>query len=112
MAGIKDWAIEQFGDNDKLFLQSGVVAGMLVLAVVAGLMTRLRFGAGAALMVAMVAAPVLVIVTRPVFEVVDLVPAVRLGRHRGHGPAARRRGDVARHRRGAPRRGPHQRPAG
>jgi DMSO/TMAO reductase YedYZ molybdopterin-dependent catalytic subunit len=76
MAPVKDWAIEQFGEDDKLFLQAGVVVGMLVLAVVAGLLTRLRFEAGAAMMIAMIAAPVAVLVTRPVFGPVDLVPSL------------------------------------
>jgi DMSO/TMAO reductase YedYZ molybdopterin-dependent catalytic subunit len=79
MAAFKDWAIEQFGENDKVFLQGGIVVGMLVLAVVAGLVARVRWWAGAVVMALMLAAPVAVILTRPVFEVLDLVPCLVAG---------------------------------
>jgi DMSO/TMAO reductase YedYZ molybdopterin-dependent catalytic subunit len=79
MAAFKDWAIEQFGENDKVFLQGGIVVGMLVLAVVAGLVARIRWWAGAVVMALMLAAPVAVILTRPVFGVVDLVPCLVAG---------------------------------
>ncbi|MGW0906228.1 sulfite oxidase [Streptomyces sp. NPDC002853] len=38
-APVKDWAIQQFGTNDKLVLQSGILAVLALLAVVLGLLS-------------------------------------------------------------------------
>lgn len=75
-ASIKDWAIEQFGENDKVFLVGTVMAGVAVLALVAGLLTRVRFRYGAGLLVVLVAIAGAAVVIRPAFEVLDLVPSV------------------------------------
>ena len=40
---LKEFAIRQFGTNDKLILIGSVMAGVLVLAAVAGLLARRRF---------------------------------------------------------------------
>ncbi|MEO9324054.1 molybdopterin-dependent oxidoreductase [Nocardioides sp. C4-1] len=109
MAGIKDWAIEQFGDNDKVFLVGSVMAGVAVLALVAGLVTRLGFRWGALMMLLLVAVAGAAVVVRPLFEVLDLVPTVlaavfavaslylldRLGRGLPVDPRARSSAEVA-----------------
>jgi DMSO/TMAO reductase YedYZ molybdopterin-dependent catalytic subunit len=57
---LKEWAIAQFGTHDKTVLVGSVLAGVLVLAALAGLLARPRFGYGAALLVALVAIPAVV----------------------------------------------------
>ena len=44
---VKEWAIAQFGTNDKPILIGSVLLGVLVLAAVAGLLARRRFAYGA-----------------------------------------------------------------
>jgi DMSO/TMAO reductase YedYZ molybdopterin-dependent catalytic subunit len=56
---MKEWAIRQFGSNDKAVLVGSVLVGVLVLAAVAGLLARRRFAYGAALLVVLVAVPAL-----------------------------------------------------
>ena len=67
-------AIEQFGSADKPILIGSVFAGVLVLAAVAGLLTRRRFAIGATMIVLLVAAAAAAVVTRPAFEASDVVP--------------------------------------
>jgi DMSO/TMAO reductase YedYZ molybdopterin-dependent catalytic subunit len=71
---MKEWAIRQFGSNDKPVLIGSVLAGVLVLAAVAGLLARRRFRDGAVLLVALVAIAGTAAVRRPAAEAVDVVP--------------------------------------
>ena len=69
-------AIERFGSADKPILIGTVFAGVLVLAAVAGLLTRRKFAIGATMIVALVAAAAAAVVTRPAFEAVDVIPSI------------------------------------
>ena len=70
---MKEWAIRQFGSNDKPILIGSVMAGVLVLAAIAGLLARRRFRNGAAMLVVLVAVAGALAIRRPNAE---------LGRHR------------------------------
>ncbi|GAB3197711.1 sulfite oxidase [Nocardioides hungaricus] len=72
----KEWAIRQFGTNDKAVLVGSVMLGVLVLAAVAGLLARRRFGYGAGLLVALVAIPAVAAVSRPGAGALDVVPSL------------------------------------
>ncbi len=52
---LKEWAIRNFGSNDKLILVGTVIIAVLVLAAVAGVLARRRLAAGATMLVALVA---------------------------------------------------------
>src|SRR5688572_29088035 len=73
---MKEWAIKQFGSNDKPILIGSVMAGVLVLAAVAGLLARRRFRNGAALLVVLVAVAGTAAIIRPAAELADVVPGV------------------------------------
>ncbi|MFB9314259.1 hypothetical protein ACFFRI_14485, partial [Nocardioides plantarum] len=88
---MKEWAIKRFeseegfsvgpfdfgaGNYDKVVLIGSVFLGVAVLALVAGLLTRVRFALGAAMLVVLVAVAAGAVIDRPLFEVVDLVPAL------------------------------------
>ncbi len=73
---MKEWAIRQFGSNDKPILIGSVMAGVLVLAAIAGLLARRRFRNGAALLVLLVAVAGAAAIRRPAAELVDVVPGV------------------------------------
>jgi len=73
---LKEWAIRRFGSNDKNVLIGSVLAGVLLLSVVAGLLARRRFRYGAALLVLMVTVAAVTVVRRPAFEPRDLLPSV------------------------------------
>lgn len=88
---MKEWAIRTFdskdgfsvgpfdfgaGNYDKVVLVGSVFLGVGVLALVAGLLTRIRFAFGATMLVVMVLVAAGAVVDRPVFEVLDLVPAL------------------------------------
>lgn len=73
---VKEWAIRQFGDNDKPVLVGSVLAGVLVLAAVAGLLARRRFRLGAGLLVVLVAVAGATALNRPAAEPGDLVPSL------------------------------------
>ena len=73
---MKEWAIRQFGSNDKLILIGSVMLGVLVLAAVAGLLARRRFAYGAALQVVLVAVAAFTALNRPTTELVDVVPSI------------------------------------
>jgi DMSO/TMAO reductase YedYZ molybdopterin-dependent catalytic subunit len=73
---VKEWAIAQFGTKDKPILIGSVLLGVLVLAAVAGVVARRRFRDGAIILMALVAVPVVAVLTRPTVEALDLVPAV------------------------------------
>ncbi len=73
---MKEWAIQQFGTWDKPILIGSVFAGVLVLSAVAGLLTLRRFEHGAGLLIALVGLAAAATINRPVFEPVDLLPAL------------------------------------
>ncbi len=73
---LKQWAIDHFGSADKTILVGSVLAGVLVLAGVAGILARRRTRYGAGLLVALVAIAATAVVTRPEASVFDLVPSV------------------------------------
>lgn len=73
---MKEWAIQQFGSNDKPILIGSVFAGVLVLAAVAGVLARRRFALGAGLLVVLVALAAGATINRPQFEALDLLPSV------------------------------------
>ena len=52
---LKEWAVKNFGTNDKPILIGSVFAGVLVLAAVAGALSRRRFAVGAGLLALLVA---------------------------------------------------------
>ncbi|KAA1420251.1 molybdopterin-dependent oxidoreductase [Nocardioides humilatus] len=72
---MKDWAIERFGTKDKTVLVGSVMAGVLVLAGVAGLLARRRTRYGAGLLVVLVAIAAGAVLTRPKASVLDLGPS-------------------------------------
>jgi DMSO/TMAO reductase YedYZ molybdopterin-dependent catalytic subunit len=73
---MKEWAIRQFGENDKTVLVGSVLLGVLVLAAIAGLVARRRFAYGAGLLVLLVAIPAVAAVTRPGASALDVVPSL------------------------------------
>ncbi|WP_148615258.1 molybdopterin-dependent oxidoreductase [Nocardioides rubriscoriae] len=87
---MKEWAIKQFdtdgfsvgpfdfaaGNYDKVVLIGSVFVGVGVLALVAGLITRIRFAYGATMLVVLVLVAAGAVVDRPAFEALDLVPVV------------------------------------
>jgi DMSO/TMAO reductase YedYZ molybdopterin-dependent catalytic subunit len=73
---MKEWAIRTFGTADKLILVGSVLAGVLVLAGVAGLLARRRTRYGAGLLLVLVAIAATAVATRPEASVADLVPSV------------------------------------
>ncbi len=88
--GMKEWAIRTFdtdgfgvgpvdfpaGNYDKVVLIGSVLIGVLVLAAVAGILTRRNFGLGAALLVVLVAVAATAVLTRPTVGALDVVPSV------------------------------------
>ena len=73
---LKEYAIRQFGSNDKPVLIGSVMGGVLVLAAVAGLLARRRFALGAALQLALVAVAAFTALNRPAAELGDVVPSL------------------------------------
>jgi len=73
---VKQWAIRSFGTADKAILVGSVLAGVLVLAGVAGILARRRVRYGAGLLLALVAVAATAVLTRPEASVADLVPSV------------------------------------
>ena len=76
---MKEWAIRQFGTADKPILIGSVLAGVLVLAAVAGLVARRRLALGAGIEALLVAVAAAAVLTRPRAEVLDLVPSLATG---------------------------------
>lgn len=73
---VKEWAIAHFGTHDKTVLVGSVLAGVLLLAAVAGLLARRRFALGAGLLVVLVAAAASAALTRPTAGTTDLLPSL------------------------------------
>ncbi|MCB0897122.1 MAG: molybdopterin-dependent oxidoreductase [Nocardioides sp.] len=73
---MKEWAIRQFGTHDKTVLVGSVLAGVLLLAAVAGLLAQRRFAYGAALLVVLTAIPAVAALSRPGAEATDVLPSV------------------------------------
>jgi DMSO/TMAO reductase YedYZ molybdopterin-dependent catalytic subunit len=73
---MKEWAIRNFGTHDKTILVGSVMVGVLLLAAVAGLLARRRFGYGAGLLLALVLIPAVAAVTRPGAGPLDVVPSL------------------------------------
>ena len=76
---LKEWAVRNFGTNDKPILIGSVVAGVLVLAAVAGLLTRRRRTVGATLLGGLVAVAGAAALHRPTAEITDVLPALVAG---------------------------------
>ncbi|TWE09322.1 molybdopterin-dependent oxidoreductase [Rudaeicoccus suwonensis] len=76
---LKDWAIQHFGSNDKLVLLSSVTLGVLILAIVAGLLARRMLLLGAALLVVMLVVAGYAVLSRPYGSVGQLLPTVAAG---------------------------------
>lgn len=72
---VKEWAVATFGTADKPILVGSVMLGAAVLAGVAGILARRRFGLGAGLLGLLVAAAAAAAVTRPGAGPLDVLPA-------------------------------------
>ncbi|MFM6851597.1 MAG: oxidoreductase, partial [Terrabacter sp.] len=72
---VKEWAIATFGTADKVVLQGSVLAGTLVLAAVAGLLTRRRMPVGVALIMLLTALAGAAALLRPAASPRDALPA-------------------------------------
>lgn len=73
---VKDWAIATFGTNDKLVLLSSVGVVTLVLAAVAGILSRRRRAVGVGLIVLLVVLAGAAALTRPTAGPLDALPAL------------------------------------
>ncbi|WP_183096020.1 molybdopterin-dependent oxidoreductase [Nocardioides stalactiti] len=73
---MKEWAIRTFGSADKAILQGSVLAGVLVLAGVAGILARRRTRYGAVLLLVLVGVAAVAVLTRPQASVLDLGPSL------------------------------------
>lgn len=73
---MKEWAIRTFGSADKIILVGSVLAGVMVLAAVAGVLARRRLAWGAGLLVLLVAVAGAAVLSRPEAKVLDLLPSV------------------------------------
>ncbi|GAA4228244.1 sulfite oxidase [Actinomadura meridiana] len=72
---LKDFAIRHFGSNDKTVLLIGLGAGILVAALVIGLLSRSRLAFGLIGLAVFGIVGVVAALTRPVAEPVDAVPS-------------------------------------
>jgi DMSO/TMAO reductase YedYZ molybdopterin-dependent catalytic subunit len=73
---MKDWAIEQFGSSDKTVLVGSVMAGVLVLAAIAGAVARRRLAVGMGMLVGLVAVAAVAALLRPSAEPTDVFPSL------------------------------------
>jgi DMSO/TMAO reductase YedYZ molybdopterin-dependent catalytic subunit len=73
---LKQWAIERFGDADKLILLASVLVGTLIFAAIGGVLARRWFPAGAAAVLALVGLAGWAALARPEALAVDVLPAV------------------------------------
>ncbi|WP_436700815.1 molybdopterin-dependent oxidoreductase [Nocardioides sp. BYT-33-1] len=72
---MKEWAIRTFGSADKAVLVGSVLAGVLVLAAGAGVLTRRRLAVGSGLLVALVGVAAVAVLGRPEAALLDLLPS-------------------------------------
>lgn len=72
---VKEWAVREFGTNDKPILIASVIGATLLLAAVAGIVARRSLVLAAGLLVGLVGVAGVLAMLRPVAEPVDLVPA-------------------------------------
>lgn len=73
---VKQFAIRQFGESDKLVLLGGMGVVVLLLAVLAGWLSRRRPLPGVVLIGAFGLLAIVTVFTRPDLDVVDVVPSV------------------------------------
>src|SRR5687768_4239813 len=73
---LKEYAVREFGTADKAILLSSVIGVTLLVAALAGVITRRSFPLAAALLLGLAAVAGAMAVLRPVAEGVDLLPAV------------------------------------
>ncbi|WP_134740424.1 molybdopterin-dependent oxidoreductase [Nocardioides sp. 503] len=73
---MKEWAIRQFGSNDKTILVGSVLLVVLLLAAVAGVLARRRLAIGAGMLVVLVAVAAAAALNRPAADALDLVPSL------------------------------------
>ena len=76
---LKEWAVRNFGTNDKLVLIGSVLAGTIVLAGIAGLLARKRFSLGAGLLILLVGMAGAAALTRPTANLADMLPSLVAG---------------------------------
>ena len=73
---LKEYAIRQFGSNDKRVLIGSVMGGVVVLAAIAGLLARRRFRIGAAMLLVLVGVAAFTALNRPAAELLDVLPSL------------------------------------
>ena len=73
---VKEFAIQQFGENDKTALLTGILAALLVLAVVAGLLALRRLWLGVLLIALLGLAGVAAALTAPVVTPTTTLPSL------------------------------------
>jgi DMSO/TMAO reductase YedYZ molybdopterin-dependent catalytic subunit len=73
---MKEWAIRTFGSADKIILVGSVLAGVLVLAGVAGVLARRRLALGAGMLLALVGIAGVAVMTRPSVRPLDILPTI------------------------------------
>lgn len=73
---VKEWAIRQFGTNDKAILIGNVLVVTLLLAAVAGVVSRRRPLTGTSILVALVALAGAAVLHRPLSRPIDVVPTL------------------------------------
>lgn len=73
---VKDWAIEHFGTSDKTVLLSSVILVTLLLAALAGALSRVRVAAGVGFVLLLTGLATAAALDRPVSSFGDAVPGV------------------------------------
>ncbi|HEV3358170.1 MAG TPA: molybdopterin-dependent oxidoreductase [Pseudonocardiaceae bacterium] len=73
---VKDFAVREFGTNDKLVLVSGVLAGLVALAAIAGILALRRLWLGVAIVVAFGVVGMLTAATGPATTAVSVLPSL------------------------------------
>ena len=74
--GVKTFALQSFGGNDKLMLLAGIYAVIAVLAIAIGLLARRRLAGGVTGMAALGAVGAFVALTRPESHATDVIPSL------------------------------------
>lgn len=73
---MKEWAIRQFGSNDKTVLIGSVMIVVLLISTIAGFLARRRLVAGSVFLVLLVAIAAAAALTRPTAGFEDLIPSL------------------------------------